>query len=394
MSSTSRWGNSRGLASTLLSLVRSQSSPPKDDSLATSSKKSKHRKQRDGEQQQLHDHNDDDDDAMTTTSQELPPLRNDQEASEGEADFGALEVFDSNAAISSQAVESASTRKSKRDKKKEKREHSSASKSQRRASRNSSSANGHDEADEVAGPASPSRKKRKNSDASDGKDRKKRKSHGDSAVEPIPLRRRNDEVPAIDSIPEEQVEPELQNSPSAARSHRRGQSGDGADMNGDDAEQIERDVEAVAREAWQEHINKQAAAAQQDTEMAEAPAVVAEAPAEDASGTPRRARSTRKKSKPTYFDQPVTEATLDAYGNLPSPSAMTPKPRRAKKAASKKGPRRQRKADRERDLYGEDVPRAVYTQGKFSDDELSRIAHALESFRAEYGMEQRDVNEV
>lgn len=386
MSSSSRWGDSRGLASTLLSLVRPQSSPTRDDPPASSeaprssAKKHKHRKRRDREHQQQ----DQDDDAMTSASQELPPLRNDHEASEGEADFGALEVFDSNAAASSQAVEPASSKKSRRDKKKD----SSATKAQKRANRHSSSANGHDYEEPAVTPSSPSKKKRKNSDSSDGKERKKRKSHA-----------------AIDSIPEEQTEPALPSSPSAARAQKRGPSGDGADLNGADVDEIERDVEAVAREAWQEHISKQASQLQ-DTEMTDTAPVAAmapveipveaqeEAPADDATTTPRRARSTRKKSKPTYFDQPVTDASLDAFGQLPSPSAVTPKPRRAKKAASKKGPRRQRKADREQDLYGGEAPRGNYTQGKFSDEELSRVAHAIESFRAEYDMEQRDVNDV
>ncbi|KAJ4145137.1 hypothetical protein LMH87_003996 [Akanthomyces muscarius] len=386
MSSSSRWGDSRGLASTLLSLVRPQSSPTRDDPPASSeaprssAKKHKHRKRRDREHQQQ----DQDDDAMTSASQELPPLHNDHEASEGEADFGALEVFDSNAAASSQAVEPASSKKSRRDKKKD----SSATKAQKRANRHSSSANGHDYEEPAVTPSSPSKKKRKNSDSSDGKERKKRKSHA-----------------AIDSIPEEQTEPALPSSPSAARAHKRGPSGDGADLNGADVDEIERDVEAVAREAWQEHISKQASQLQ-DTEMTDTAPVAAmapveipveaqeEAPADDATTTPRRARSTRKKSKPTYFDQPVTDASLDAFGQLPSPSAVTPKPRRAKKAASKKGPRRQRKADREQELYGGEASRGNYTQGKFSDEELSRLAHAIESFRAEYDMEQRDVNEM
>ncbi|OAQ98358.1 hypothetical protein LLEC1_04967 [Akanthomyces lecanii] len=388
MSSSSRWGDSRGLASTLLSLVRPQSSPARDELPASSeaprssAKKHKHRKRRDRDRDRQQQ--DPDDDAMTTASQELPPLRNDQEASEGEADFGALEVFDSNAAASSQAVESASSKKSRRDKKKD----NSATKAQKLANRYSSSANGHDEDEPAVTPSSPSKKKRKNSDSSDGKERKKRKSHA-----------------AIDSIPEEQIEPAPPSSPSAARAHKRGQSGDGAGPNGAEVDEIERDVEAVAREAWQEHINNQASQLQ-DTEMTDAapvalmePVEIAieapeEAPAGDATTTPRRARSTRKKSKPTYFDQPVTDASLDAFGQLPSPSAVTPKPRRAKKAAPKKGARRQRKADREQELYGGEVPRANFVQGKFSDEEMSRIAHAIESFRAEYDMEQRDVNEM
>ncbi|KAM3527465.1 hypothetical protein MY4038_006334 [Beauveria bassiana] len=377
----------------LLSFVRTQSSPAKAD---VSTKKDKHRARRQRETQQL----DRDDDMMAMASQELPPLPNDDGASDVEVDFGALEVFDSNAATipSSQAVEPTSSKKKRRDKKRDRNELSSASKSQKRASRHSSSINGHDDAEERADvtPASLSKKKRKNSDSSDGKERKKRKAHA-----------------AIDMIAEEQAQPEVPSSPTAARSHRKGLSSNLADADDVEAAEMERDVAAMARQAWQEHINTQASQ-QPDAEMTDAASIgaevqaetqaevptnatfeaAAEAPADEVTSTPRRPPSTRKKSKPTYFDQPFTDASLEAFEQLPSPSAMTPKPRRTKKATSKKGPRRQRKAGREADLYSDEAPRASYTEGKFSEEELSRVAHALESFRVENNLEQSDVNDM
>lgn len=420
MSSANRWGDSRGLASTLLSLVRPHSSPAKDDDALASSEapaatasspsrkkhkhKHKHRKRRD---QPSDGTNHNEDDAMTTASQELPPLRND-EPSQDEADFGALQMFDSNATqapASSQAVDaSGASKKSRRDKKKDRAELPS-NKSQRRSSKYSSSLNGNVDGEEPAAtPNSPSRKKRKNSDSSDGKDRKKRKSQAGlpGADATASSRRRADEVYAIDSIPEENADPAAQESPSAARARRRSQSREARSREGSarpnatglesaDVDDIDRDVQAYAREAWQQAVGTEPP--QQDTEMADAAPAATEA-ADETTNTPRRARSTRKKAKPTYFEQPVREVSLDAFGNLPSPSAMTPKPRRAKRAAPKKGSRRQRKVDRENGLYGDDYPGKTYTQGKFSDEELSRIAHAIESFRAENDMEQREVNEV
>ncbi|KAH8715205.1 RNA polymerase I termination factor [Beauveria bassiana] len=377
----------------LLSLVRTQSSPAKAD---VSTKKDKHRARRQREAEQI----DRDDDTMAMASQELPPLPNDDGASDVEVDFGALEVFDSNAATipSSQAVEPTSSKKKRRDKKRDRNELSSASKSQKRASRHSSSINGHDDAEERADvtPASLSKKKRKNSDSSDGKERKKRKAHA-----------------AIDMIAEEQAQPEVPSSPTAARSHRKGLSSNLADADDVEAAEMERDVAAMARQAWQEHINTQASQ-QPDAEMTDAASIgaevqaetqaevptnatfeaAAEAPADEVTSPPRRPLSTRKKSKPTYFDQPFTDASLKAFEQLPSPSAMTPKPRRTKKATSKKGPRRQRKAGREADLYSDEAPRASYTEGKFSEEELSRVAHAIESFRVENNLEQSDVNDM
>lgn len=389
MSSTSIWGDSRSLASTFLSLVRPQSSP-NSDGLASSYAPSS-RKRRDHEHYQPAQ--DTENVAMTTNSQDLPALRDDYEEGEVEADFGALEVFNSNTISSSLAIKPVSSKKERRGKKGQRdKKNNSSTKSQKSKHKLSSSINSHHNTNTpTVTPTSPSKKKRKNSDLSDGTSQKKRKSHA-----------------AINSISKEPANPEPLNSPSAVLLHTRGLSGN---------------VEAIALEAWQEHINTQASQ-QQDAEMAklaadsieitaevpveptsEVPAVEAlsedpaDAPAGEVASTSRRLRSTRKKSKPTFFDEPVTDASLDIFGQLPSPSAITPNPRRAKRAAPKKGPIRQRKAERE-ELQAESSglnpksPRLNHKGGKFSEEELSRVAHAIESFRAEYNMEQRDVNEM
>lgn len=220
MSFASRWAESRSFTSNLLSLVRTQSSPADEDIPevpSSSRRKNKHPKRRGPL---------DDDDNMTTASQELPPLLNDQEASDGEADFGALQMFDSNAAAppaSSQVVDaSASTSKKHRREKRKERHELGSSKAQRRANRHSISVNGNNDANEPpATPASPSKKKRKHSDSSDGKDRrKKRKSLDDAANTPVDtstsVRRRKSELSAIDSVPEENAESDPQLSPDSS----------------------------------------------------------------------------------------------------------------------------------------------------------------------------------
>lgn len=124
----------------------------------------------------------------------------------------------------------------------------------------------------------------------------------------------------------------------------------------------------------------------------------------------------RKKAKPTFFEAPlpdIAEDDDDAYGELPSPSAMTPKARnRTKRAARKESrgrkPRKQRLSQSMRgnpedddadEPYGR--PRGErknrllgYTQGRFSDAELARIARAVENFRANHSLTQQEVNEV
>lgn len=170
----------------------------------------------------------------------------------------------------------------------------------------------------------------------------------------------------------------------------------------------------IAREAWQEHIQSQGNANGGDVDMADADAD-ADVTAEHTYATPpehgiqpepeaeaeapgsRPKRSKAKKAKPTFYENPPEEAEYEeepADDDLPSPSAMTPKRRRNKPATKKRG--RRAKDD---DEDGErKVPRKSktegYVQGRFTDAELQRITKAVESFRDENNLSQRDVNEV
>jgi hypothetical protein len=381
---------------------------------------------------------------------ELPELNNDREGSDGEDDFGALEMFDSNATqapYSSQAPEEGSSKKNKRDKRDKKRkdkdrevqeaseEPKSSGKHNRRSRKSlhdQGSANGQsldaeyavdDEPAET--PLSPTKKKRKNSDSTDGKNRKKRKSHShstdDGAGATSFLRRRRDEP--VDTIQEEPTESDPQQSPSVARVQRRSQSrearsrensvpaGDSAPdarrgKGTGEASDVDRDVEALAREAWQEHINSQASR-RVDAQMTDAPQVDEDNTAQqEPPASAKKARAARqKKAKPTFFEQPMQDEDVYPVDQLPSPSAMTPKPRNRLKRAAPKQPSKRQRRKAEAPLTGadedddEDEPNKRsrthgYTQGKFSEVELSRIAHAVESFRSEHDMPQHQVNDV
>ncbi|VUC25454.1 unnamed protein product [Clonostachys rosea] len=191
------------------------------------------------------------------------------------------------------------------------------------------------------------------------------------------------------------------------------------------------DVENLAKEAWNEHINGNARrglaaasekiqAPENDVEMADAgangaehnepqPEISGDQP-QDSDPTPRTRHSTRgKKAKPTYFEQPVQDAADDNdedddAGELPSPSAMTPKPRRRVKAAAKKvnrtKPKAKSPASDEEEMSEEEAPRprrnrmAGYKQGRFTEDELNRISGGVEFFRNEKDLTQTEVNEM
>lgn len=169
----------------------------------------------------------------------------------------------------------------------------------------------------------------------------------------------------------------------------------------------------IAREAWQEHIQSQGNADGGDVDMADAdedvtaehtyatppeheiqpePSAEAEAPGS------RPKRSKAKKAKPTFYENPPDEAEYEeeaADDDLPSPSAMTPKRRRNKPATKKRGARRAK--DDDEDGEGKAPRRSKtegYVQGRFTDAELQRITKAVESFRDENNLAQRDVNEV
>ncbi|KAG6035368.1 hypothetical protein E4U40_002574 [Claviceps sp. LM458 group G5] len=190
---------------------------------------------------------------------------------------------------------------------------------------------------------------------------------------------------------------------------------------------VEREAERIAREAWEEHRSEQTSRSESahnddDTEMPDkyphsplgkgAADVTAEA-------QPSRRRSTRKKAKPSFYEQPVPEVPdddndkEDVYAELPSPSAMSPKPRNRKKRATKKEARG-RKPKKEKKLSqsmrgssvdeeeGDAADAAAerrnrltgYTQGRFSDAELARISRAVETFRADNDLSKSEVNDL
>ncbi|KAF7562375.1 hypothetical protein G7046_g1730 [Stylonectria norvegica] len=189
------------------------------------------------------------------------------------------------------------------------------------------------------------------------------------------------------------------------------------------------DVENLAREAWNEHVNGHSQVennvVEEREDVAEMPDStqlpqndtglydVPQSPVHDEvppSTTSKKTRSARKKAKPTYFEKPSSpDASHEvALNELPSPSAMTPKPRKRTKKATKP-----KKLKTEPNLISSSMPGPVeteaeyegatqdrksrmkgYTQGRFSEEELSRIARAIESFRVENHMEQYQVNEM
>ncbi|KAF7550405.1 hypothetical protein G7Z17_g5746 [Cylindrodendrum hubeiense] len=289
--------------------------------------------------------------------------------------------------------------------------------------------------EEASVPSTQPKRKRKSSDAAEGKQRKKRRSH-----------EREDEATLQDVVqgtPDDES-PDAHNSPSVARLQRRsrsrearsrdnsvhpnadndemdldaqlnahvnqGDSGDrdlgtdSVDVNGSgvaESTEAERDVENLAREAWNEHVNN--GQGQNGDDVYDVPGSPVEAPNPPSSSTKRPRQSKPRKAKPTFFENPP--AAEDELPDMPLPSAMTPKPRGRAKGATKK-----RKAKTERALptysmqgaddddaegpQGRRNRMAGYTQGRFSDEELSRIAMAVESFRSERNLPQHQVNDM
>ncbi|KAF4986618.1 hypothetical protein FGRMN_10754 [Fusarium graminum] len=326
-------------------------------------------------------------------------------------------------------------------------------------------------------PATQTKRKRKTSDSTDGKQRKKRRPRDEEieaeSQDVVPgtqeddqaapsqelntrdpqaasfLRTRNASQPGAiyDTVPND-----TPNSPSAARLEvrdARSREGSAApdEMDVDEptaqenqGEEVGRtgffpingpgnsehnEVERVAREAWNEHVNGQTHANTQDSsahpeEMEVDIPTSAQRPQTthdvyDVPGSPvqtpnppsasaKKTRSAKaKKAKPTFFDK---SPSPEQDGPLPSPSAMTPMPRKhAKKASSR------RKSEANRALSSQNVQDGVddededgnaavgrrnrmagYTQGRFTDEELSRIAQAVESYRVEHNMDQQELN--
>lgn len=376
---------------------------------------------------------------------DLGGFDNESESGGMDQDFGSLELFDSNhtdAPFSSQAnsaavdssnqaptaVMSAETpqpKRSKRDKKKKHQKDSAPATPSEPQPENEGS-NSVEQGDDTTRGASPGAKRKLSSPhAPEGKRQKKNRAGSKKSSRDEPAEATIDEDAG--NGPEQEGNEESSNTNGE-------KNGAEQTTRGNEVYDIENmDVENLAKEAWNEHVNgnvrrsRNAAANDkpaepEDVEM-EDTAENAEANGtsndkdvedpdnapQDAEPTPNVRKSARgKKAKPTYFEQPAQDANEDqdqAYDDLPSPSAMTPKPRRRAKAATRKSQPRKRAPPSGDDVEmegedDEDAPRgrrnrmAGFTQGRFTDDELSRISRAVEAFREENDLPQAEVNEV
>ncbi|KAJ4320464.1 hypothetical protein N0V84_005856 [Fusarium piperis] len=549
----SKWPDFR-LASTLWSLMGSPSNGPDKQTPTDRAENHDHDREQDQEKNtdadrdsELQESHSPDQPMMDSEEQAIDSLDGfdgfehdpqvDTEEGAQEDDFGALEMFDSNAAqapyssqvndasfdnrapeaIMDEEMPSSQPRKSKREKKERKNKGTTtdsaspqipteegSSRKPRKSKRKAASpveipdslgegnASAADQAqlqeaspvdlnEENAIPATQPKRKRKASDSTDDKQRKKRKPHDDEAgsqdvvqgtqegQEPVPadqlngrdtqaasfLRTRN--ATRADAIYDE-IADDIPNSPSDARlqlrearsregsapanSHQdemdvdapvsqqspghvtdRDLGTDSFALNGSTSA-ADNDVENLAREAWNEHVNGQSQPESQDPysqpEM-EIPTSAQRPQAHDVydvpgspiqtphlpSTAPKRTRSSAKtsskKAKPTYFEKsPSPEVEQDGLAPLPSPSATTPKPRgRAKKATKRRKAELQSSQpmpdDNEEGEESSQARRnrmAGYTQGRFSDQELGRIAQAVESYRVEHDMPQHQLNEM
>ncbi|KAL7951735.1 hypothetical protein V8C42DRAFT_350169 [Trichoderma barbatum] len=203
---------------------------------------------------------------------------------------------------------------------------------------------------------------------------------------------------AIDTLPQEEVS-----------NSQREESDDHVDDR-DDEETLN-----MAREVWKEHKSSQHETSQGANEAGldlNATGVNTSGgsiPAEEQSTeSPARRRSTRTKTKPVLLVQAMEAKTetpskrnRQALGELPSPSANTPKPRARAKRAMKKQlqqPLQPVEEDAENVEYEEPSARTVdsgnYTQGRFTAAEYARIDKVIDVFRDEYGMEQTEVNQM
>ncbi|KAF9777572.1 hypothetical protein IL306_004369 [Fusarium sp. DS 682] len=331
--------------------------------------------------------------------------------------------------------------------------------------------------EETPAPATQTKRKRKPSDSTDGQQRKKRRSRDEAAdtesQQVVPGTQENG-LPAQEEEPDiketqaasflrtrdaarpatiyDDVAEDAPQSPSAARLEVRdtrsregsaardemdvdappvkesqdeenGVSGFSA-MNGQENTEHQ-ELEQVARDVWNAHINGQNLPNTQESsvhpEEMEIP-TSAQRPhttndVYDVPGSPPHtsnppsasAKKTRpgkaKKAKPTFFEKSPSPELPE--GDLPSPSAMTPMPRKRTKKASNR-----RKSEANRTLLYQNMQEgdedadaeygsaaggrrnrmAGFTQGRFSDEELSRIAQAVESYRVERNMAQHELN--
>ncbi|KAH7134695.1 hypothetical protein B0J13DRAFT_597584 [Dactylonectria estremocensis] len=285
--------------------------------------------------------------------------------------------------------------------------------------------------EETSVPSTQPKRKRGTSDASGSKLRKKRRAH-----EPEVETASQD---VVQGTPDDES-PDVQNSPSAAHHQRRSRSrdarsqenavhndemdldsqpnaqanqGDSSDQDlGTDSNAVngpvpaegpvaDPDVESLAREAWAEHVNN--GQGQNGGDVYDVPGSPIEAPNPPSSNTKRPRQPKPRKAKPTFFENPPAPED-EAFGEMPSPSVTAPKPRRAKSASKKKKVKAERAPppssmegafeDGTEGSQGRRNRMSGFTQGRFSDEELNRIAMAVESFRGERNWPQHQVNEM
>ncbi|KAF4341996.1 hypothetical protein FBEOM_4046 [Fusarium beomiforme] len=331
--------------------------------------------------------------------------------------------------------------------------------------------------EDAAAPATQSKRKRKPSDSTDGKQRKKRRSRDEAAdaesQQVVPgtqenslpaqeeerytkesqavsfLRTRDAARPA--AIYDDDTEDAPQ-SPSAARLEvRDARSREGSTAhdkmdvdappgkesqdeengassfpatNGQDNTEHQ-ELEHIARDVWNAHINGQNLPNTQESSVhpeemevptsAQRPHATNDVydvpgspphPSNPPSANTKKARSGKaKKAKPTFFEKSPSPELHE--GDLPSPSAMTPMPRKRTKKASNRRKSEANRALLSQNMQGGDEDAdteygsaaggrrnrmAGFTQGRFSDEELGRIAQAVESYRVERNMAQHELN--
>ncbi|KAI5456421.1 hypothetical protein BGZ63DRAFT_475714 [Mariannaea sp. PMI_226] len=490
----SKWPDFR-LASSLWFLARSQDGPEKPETDSSASlQPNKHADEQDKEppsherdEQPNGSHhvsqaNMDPEERSIDGAEALDSLEHDgqvdDEPVEDEEDFGALEMFDSNATeapFSSQmnttfdhgsmAPEAVmddmpppSHKKSKRDKKERKNKESLPGESlasaddepshkSKRSKRKSAPSTeipdslpttGPDDQDDgasnnlptevVAESAMSTKRKRKATDDAEGKRRKKKKYH-DQAMEAsqelghdIPYHERAHSQASPSDALSESHEAQLEeddaapsanvnamdvdsqpNAEQAENAFTDNDLGNDAHVNGSGvADDVggRLEMESIAKEALGSSINGQG---QSETDVYDVPGSPIKA-ANPPSSTSKRARPARaKKAKPTYYEEPPLSGNEADLADMPSPSAISPKKRnRTKKASNRRKSEANRALDAEFAQDDEDdgtggrakrnERMAGYVQGRFSDDELSRIAIAVEKYRSENGMTQFQVN--
>ncbi|KAM0235446.1 hypothetical protein ACHAPO_005734 [Fusarium lateritium] len=181
------------------------------------------------------------------------------------------------------------------------------------------------------------------------------------------------------------------------------------------------DIEMETRQAWgeqvhnaQNNINPQDSAGQHDEmevptsaqrpntthDVYDLPGSPIPTPNPPSTNTKKSRSAKAKKAKPTFFEKSPSPEQ-DEYAPPQSPSVTTPAARkRAKKSSG-------RKSDTNRNAPSQSMQDADddqnsqrrgrmdgHTKGRFSDEELSRIARAVEAYRSANNMEQYKLNEM